>query len=52
MSSLPWFLAIRFLREGRTQSALIIFGAAAGVTVIVFLSALIGGLQAPSQPRN
>ncbi len=40
------FLALRFLREGRAQSALILLGAAVGVAVIVFLSALIDGLQA------
>lgn len=39
------FLAVRFLREGRTQTALIIVGASVGVGVIVFLSALISGLQ-------
>jgi lipoprotein-releasing system permease protein len=39
------FLAVRFLREGRTQTALIIVGASFGVGVIVFLSALISGLQ-------
>lgn len=41
-----WTLAVRFLREGRTQSLLILAGIAIGVAVIVFLSALIGGLQA------
>jgi lipoprotein-releasing system permease protein len=40
------FVALRFLREGRTQTALILGGATVGVAVIVFLSALIGGLQA------
>ena len=39
------FLALRFLREGRMQTALIIVGASVGVGVIVFLSALISGLQ-------
>lgn len=39
------FLALRFLREGRTQTALIIVGASVGVGVIIFLSALISGLQ-------
>ena len=39
------FLALRFLREGRMQTALIIVGASVGVAVIVFLSALISGLQ-------
>ncbi len=42
---LAGFLAVRFLREGRTQSALIIAGVGVGVAVIVFLSALISGLQ-------
>ena len=38
-------IAIRFLREGRAQTALILVGIAVGVSVIVFLSALIAGLQ-------
>lgn len=38
-------LAVRFLREGRIQSALILVGIAVGVAVIVFLTALITGLQ-------
>ena len=41
-----WFLAVRFLRDGRTQSLLIIIGVGVGVAVTVFLSALINGLQA------
>jgi lipoprotein-releasing system permease protein len=40
-----WFMAQRFLREGRAQSLLILAGASVGVGVIVFLSALISGLQ-------
>lgn len=40
------FVALRFLREGRTQTALILAGATVGVAVIVFITALIGGLQA------
>lgn len=43
--SFPWFVALRFLREGRTQTALILTGVAVGVGTIVFLSALINGLQ-------
>ncbi|MCC6622102.1 MAG: ABC transporter permease [Deltaproteobacteria bacterium] len=43
---MEWFLAVRFLRDGRAQSLLIILGAGVGVGVIVFLSALINGLQA------
>lgn len=40
-----WILAARFMREGRMQSLLIISGVALGVSVIVFISALISGLQ-------
>ena len=38
-------VAIRFLREGRMQTALIIVGVAAGVAVVAYISALITGLQ-------
>jgi lipoprotein-releasing system permease protein len=41
-----WIVALRFLREGRTQTAFIISGIALGVAVIVFMSALLVGLQA------
>ncbi len=41
-----WFLALRYLRDAKGQTALILGGVAIGVSVIVFLSALIGGLQA------
>jgi lipoprotein-releasing system permease protein len=40
-----WTVALRFLKEGRTQTLLILLGIATGVGVIVFLSALITGLQ-------
>ena len=40
-----WFVALRYLREGRMQTVLILSGVAVGVGVIVFLSALINGLQ-------
>jgi lipoprotein-releasing system permease protein len=40
-----WILAIRFLREGRMQTLFIISGVAIGVGVIVFMSALLSGLQ-------
>jgi len=49
MSSLlpfEWIAALRFLREGRLQSVFIIVGAAIGVAVIVFMSALLAGMQA------
>jgi lipoprotein-releasing system permease protein len=41
-----WIVAIRFLREGRLQTLFIITGVAIGVGVIVFMSALLSGLQA------
>jgi len=37
--------AVRFLREGLVQSFLIVFGVAVGVSVIVFMSALLDGVQ-------
>ncbi len=40
-----WVVAMRFLREGRAQTILILLGVGVGVGVIVFLSALITGLQ-------
>lgn len=40
-----WIVASRFLREGRLQSLFIMFGVAIGVAVIVFMSALLQGLQ-------
>lgn len=43
--SFEWFVALRYLREGRMQTALILAGVSVGVGVIVFLSALINGLQ-------
>jgi lipoprotein-releasing system permease protein len=46
-SRLPfeWIVALRFLREGRLQTVFIIAGVAIGVAVIVFMSALMAGLQ-------
>ena len=41
-----WIVAIRFLREGRLQTLFIVAGVAIGVGVIVFMSALLSGLQA------
>ena len=40
-----WLVALRFLREGRVQTIFIIGGVAIGVGVIVFMSALLSGLQ-------
>jgi lipoprotein-releasing system permease protein len=41
-----WIAAVRFLRDGRLQTIFIIGGIAIGVGVIVFMSALLVGLQA------
>jgi lipoprotein-releasing system permease protein len=38
-------VAVRFLREGRLQTLLIMVGVAAGVAVIAYISALVTGLQ-------
>lgn len=40
-----WFVALRYLRDGKSQTALILAAVSVGVAVVVFLSALIGGLQ-------
>lgn len=40
-----WTIAVSFLREGRSQSIMITVGVAVGVAVIVFITALIQGLQ-------
>lgn len=40
-----WIAALRFLREGRMQTFLIVTGVGVGVAVIVFMSALLSGLQ-------
>jgi lipoprotein-releasing system permease protein len=40
-----WTLATGFLREGRAQSLMIVVGVSVGVAVIVFVTALIQGLQ-------
>jgi lipoprotein-releasing system permease protein len=39
------FVALRYLRDGRAQTVLILTGIGVGVGVIIFLSALITGLQ-------
>lgn len=41
-----WIAALRFLREGRLQSLFIMLGASVGVAVIVFMSAVLEGMQA------
>ncbi len=40
-----WTVALRFLREGRMQTALIVGGAAVGVAVIYFITAVLVGVQ-------
>lgn len=42
---IEWTIAISFLREGRAQSIMINVGVAVGVAVIVFVTALMQGLQ-------
>jgi lipoprotein-releasing system permease protein len=40
-----WNLALKFLREGGVQTTLIVIGIGVGTSVIVFITALITGLQ-------
>lgn len=52
-----WFgfefkVALRFLREGRMQTLLIIVGVAAGVAVVAYISALISGLQSSTLTKT
>ena len=42
---IEWLLALRFLKEGRAQTFFMLGGVTMGVGVIVFLTALITGLQ-------
>lgn len=46
------FLALRFLREGRSQTVLIASGVALGAAVVVFLTGLLSGLQASLVERT
>ena len=41
-----WIAAVRFLREGRLQTLFIVGGVSIGVAVIVFMSAMLAGLEA------
>ncbi len=41
-----WIVAVRFLKEGSSQTLLTVVGAAVGVSVIVFMSAMLTGVQA------
>jgi lipoprotein-releasing system permease protein len=47
-----WVVALRFLREGKFQTALIIGGATIGVAVVIFITALVNGLQANTIRRT
>lgn len=40
-----WFVALRYLRDAKGQTALILAAVSLGVGVVVFLSALISGLE-------
>jgi lipoprotein-releasing system permease protein len=46
LAPFEWITAIRFMQEGKVQTLLIITGVALGVGVIVFMSALVAGMQA------
>jgi len=41
-----WMVCLRYLREGRMQTVLILAGVTGGVAVIIFLTTLISQLQA------
>lgn len=40
-----WFVALRYLRDAKGQTGLILGAVSLGVAVVIFLSSLIGGLQ-------
>jgi lipoprotein-releasing system permease protein len=40
-----WHIALKFLREGGVQTLLIVIGIAVGTSVIIFITAIITGLQ-------
>ena len=52
MLGFEWQVALRFLREGRAKTVLIIIGVAAGVAVIAYITALINGLQASTVEKT
>lgn len=47
-----WNIAVSFLREGRIQSLMITIGVTVGVAVIVFITALMQGLQSNTIERT
>ncbi len=50
-SPFEWITAIRFLKEGRMQTAFIVVAVAIGVAVIVFMSAMLSSMQANFMKR-
>jgi lipoprotein-releasing system permease protein len=47
-----WILALRFLRAGHMQTVLIVAGTTVGVAVIIFITALVNGLQTSLATRT
>ena len=43
--SFEWMIAVRYFRAGGMQSVLTVMGVAVGVSVFLFITSLIGGLQ-------
>ena len=52
MMKFEWTLALRFLREGRMQTALIVGGTTIGVSLIIFITGMLTGLQADLARRT
>ncbi|MEQ6291884.1 ABC transporter permease [Vogesella sp. GCM10023246] len=50
--SFVWTVAWRLLREGRFQTALILGGVCIGVAVVVYITAIVNGLQATIVERT
>ncbi|MHB1207661.1 MAG: ABC transporter permease [Rhodospirillaceae bacterium] len=50
-SPFEWITAIRFLKEGRMQTAFIVVAVAIGVAVIVFMSAMLSSMEANFMKR-
>ena len=52
MMKFEWTVALRFLREGRMQTALIMGGTTIGVGLIIFITGMLTGLQADLARRT
>ena len=52
MMKFEWTVAMRFLREGRMQTALIVGGTTIGVSLIIFITGMLTGLQADLARRT